>query len=137
MPGAKGRSGGKRAGAGRPAYKPSDADRYSVQVLRACGMKHETIAQCLGVALGTLQKHYKAELESAGEAVIAKVAEGVIRRALEGDNTCSLFVLKTRAGWKDAPQRFEHTGPEGLPIATTAVSMEEFRKAVRDVKEDY
>lgn len=122
MPGAKGRSGGKRSGAGRPTYKASDADRYTVQVLRACGITHETIAKCLGVALGTLSKHYKSELESAGEAVIAKVAEGVVRRALNGDNTCSIFFLKTRAGWRDAPQRVEHTGENGKPINLSGMS---------------
>jgi hypothetical protein len=137
MPGVKGRSGGQRTGAGRPSYVPSEADRYTVQVLRACGVRHDTIAQCLGVALGTLAKHYKDELDAVGEAVIAKIGEGVMRRALDGDNTCSLFVLKTRAGWKEAPQRLEHCGPEGLPIATTAVSMEQFRKAVREVKDEY
>ena len=137
MPGAKGRSGGKRVGAGRPEYKPTDADRLTVEVLRACGMTQETIAKCMGLSVITIVKHFKPELDAAGEAVTAKVAEGIVRRALAGDNTCAIFYLKTRAGWKDAPQRVEHSGPAGTPIATTAVSMEEFRKAVRDVKDEF
>jgi hypothetical protein len=44
---------------------------------------------------------------------IAHVAKGLLQKAREGDRTCSIFYLKTQAGWRET-ERHEHAG--GLTI---------------------
>ena len=45
MPGVKGRSGGKRIGAGRIAFCPTDVQRKLVQSVAGFGLRAEDIAQ--------------------------------------------------------------------------------------------
>lgn len=143
MAGIKGRSGGKREGAGRSAFKPTEEQRELVRQLTAFGLRVEDMVLFIkgtngkSITANTLTKHFRDELSKGKLRANVAIAQTLFKKAKSGDNTCMIFWLRTQAGWKDAPQRFEHSGPEGLPIATTAVSMEEFRKAVRDVKDDY
>lgn len=48
----------------RPPYKPTAADRRKVAVAAAGGMAHEDIALALGIARGTLLKHFDQELST-------------------------------------------------------------------------
>lgn len=143
MAGIKGRSGGKREGAGRSAFKPTEDQREQVKQLTAFGLRQEDILLFIKGAAGkpitvaTLAKHFPDELSRGKLVANVSIAKTLYKKALAGDNTCMIFWLRTQAGWKDAPQRVEHSGPEGLPIATTAVSMEAFKKAVHDVKGEY
>lgn len=139
MAGAKGRSGGKRDGAGRSPFKPTQEQRDTVSLLSAFGMRVEDMLLFVKGANGkpitenTLAKYFKAELAEGKTRANVGVAKTLYQKALEGDNTCMIFWLKTRAGWKDAPQRIELTGAEGQPIATTDISVQEFERIAKDI----
>ena len=48
----------------RPAFKPTSVQRTHVAIAAAGGMAHEEIAQALGVARNTLEKHFALELST-------------------------------------------------------------------------
>lgn len=48
----------------RPPFKPTTVQRQHVAVAAAGGMAHEEIAQALGIARNTLEKHFTIELSS-------------------------------------------------------------------------
>ena len=47
---------------GRPEFKPTAAQRRQVSIAAGGGMSHEEIAIALGIARGTLEKHFEDEL---------------------------------------------------------------------------
>lgn len=132
MSGVKGRSGGARKGAGRTSFKPTDEHRITVEQLAACGTNQEQIARCLGVTVPTLTKHFSDELANGLERALATVAQGVLRRAILGDNAASFFFLKCRGGWSER-QRVELTGKDGGPVQNVNMSTDEFREIAKKI----
>ena len=56
-----------KRGRGRPAFKPTAAQRRQVSIAAAGGMRHDDIAIAIGICRDTLTKHFELEL-SAGAA---------------------------------------------------------------------
>jgi hypothetical protein len=116
MPGAKDKSGGKRDGAGRKAFAPTEDMRDQVRNLAAFGLRHEDIIlfvkdkQGKPITTKTLLKYFDYELDKGKLIANVTVAKTLFKKAQSGDNTCMIFWLKTQAGWKESPQRLEHTG---------------------------
>jgi hypothetical protein len=143
MPGVKGRSGGKRMGAGRIGFCPTDENKHLVKFLAGLGLRAEDIAQLVNnkqgkpISCDTLARYFSAELAKGRLESNIAVAKTLYEKAMKGDNTCMIFWLRTRAGWKDEPQRIEHSGPNGLPISTAQVNIAQFKKAVLDVTKSY
>lgn len=143
MPGVKGRSGGKRQGAGRIAFCPTDAQRKLVKSVAGFGLRAEDIAQLIydkkgkPISVDTLARYFLTELSQGRLQSNIAVANTLYEKAIKGDNTCMIFWLRTRAGWKDEPQRIEHSGPGGEPIRTAQVNMAQFKKAIQDVSQSY
>ncbi len=130
MSGVKNKSGGKRPGAGRLAFNPSDEQRKLVKKLSALGIRHSDIPLLIVDAKGnaisepTLRKYFSFELASGKVAANAEVAETLFNKATKGDDTTAMiFWLKSQAGWTDR-QRVELTGANGAPIQsiTTATN---------------
>lgn len=108
----------------RPPHVPTEATRHLVMVMRVNGETEETIAKCIGdkgIALNTLTKHYANELELGKARLLAAVAGGAFRRALNGDNDMTKLILRTRAGWAEK-QVIEQTGKDGGPLKFEEVS---------------
>lgn len=128
MPGVKGKSGGARPGAGRKEYEPTSQQRKQVELLAALGVRIDDIPMVLAdVEMGklhvnTLRKHFQEELDSGRVKANTKIAKKLYETALEGNTTAMIFWLKVQAGWKEAPQRLEHTGADGAPIKTQSVT---------------
>ena len=81
-----------------------------VAVLAAVGYSHENIAGQLGVSLDVLKRHYAHELEQGAAEVLARIAAGYTRKAIEaveGDDPrylrCAELYLRTHGGegWRD------------------------------------
>jgi hypothetical protein len=123
MAGAKGKSGGKRPGAGRSTFKPTDEQRELVMQLAAFGLRHTEIVLFVKAANGktisepTLLKNFAAELSTGKVKANVKVAQTLYKKAISGDTTSIIFWLKSQAGWKDT-QRVELTGKDGGPVQT-------------------
>jgi hypothetical protein len=108
-------AGGKRPGAGRPAFKPTDSDRRVVLELAGYGAPHWKIAERLKINEDTLRKNFKHELTHGREASIAEVAESLYKKAKgNGKNsvTAAIFLLKTKGGYKET-SAVEHSNPDG------------------------
>ncbi len=64
--------------------------------------------------------------------MIAKVAQGLIGKALKGDKGAAIFLLKTQAGWS-TKTTVEHTGPDGMPlIPKESVKLDDLPKEEQD-----
>lgn len=85
---------------------PTDEHLAQIEALGAF-LSIEQIAEYFGIGKTTLYARMKEderinERYKKGRArVIAKVAQGLINDAIEGDNTCRIFYLKTQAGWSE------------------------------------
>lgn len=112
---------------GRPAFKPTDAQRRQVKAMCAYGIPQEDIARVLAVDPKTLRKHFPDELATGSTEANAKVAESLYKKAT-GDGasavTAAIFWLKTRAGWKETSIH-QMTGADGGPIRTVDESPRE------------
>jgi len=116
MAGAKGKSGGARAGAGRVAFAPTQEQRRLVEQLSAFGIRIDEMPVFITNSAGrpisepTLRKHFKREIEYGRLKANVKVANALYRNATEpsgsaahGNITAQIFWLKTRCGWTEAP----------------------------------
>ena len=105
--------------AGRPEFKPTDAQRTQVKAMAAYGVPQEDIAKVIGCSPVTLRKHCWQELEIAAIEANAKVAQSLFRKAVDGTGkesvTAAIFWLKCRAGWRDvAPEPGKKEQAEAL-----------------------
>jgi hypothetical protein len=92
---------------GRHAHRPDDRGRRQVEALAAYGVPEFDIARVVGIDPKTLRKHYRDELDLGATKATAKVAEFLFRKATtEGPQcvTAAIFWMKTRGGWREAPQ---------------------------------
>jgi hypothetical protein len=95
---------------GRRAHRPDERGRRQVEALAAYGVPEADIARVVGIDPKTLRKHYRDELDLGATKATAKVAEFLFRKATtEGPQcvTAAIFWMKTRGGWREAPQAHE------------------------------
>jgi hypothetical protein len=95
---------------GRRAHRPDERGRRQVEALAAYGVPKTDIARVVGIDPKTLRKHYRDELDLGATKATAKVAEFLYRKATtEGPQcvTAAIFWMKTRGGWREAPQSRE------------------------------
>lgn len=86
----------------------SDEDKIKIEALAAY-LSREQVADYFGISRTTfyeiekrdpsVTEHYKRGRSKA----IQEVAQSLIMKARDGDNTCMVFYLKTQAGWKENP----------------------------------
>ena len=70
---------------GRPAFKPTAAQRRKVTNAAAGGMAHEEIAVALGICRNTLVKHFEKELSTGAMNRRAEILDAMARTALKGN----------------------------------------------------
>jgi len=106
--------------AGRPAKTLTDKQRAEVETLAAF-LSAEQVADYFGIGRTTFFAMMERDADIAerykrGKSkVVAKVAQGLIQKALSGDTTSAIFFLKTQARWRET-ERHEITGADGAPI---------------------
>jgi len=138
MAGAKGKSGGKRAGAGRAAFEPTGTQRRLVKKLASIGITQATICGFVEGANGqpisepTLKKNFAAELAIGKDHANAKIRLTLYEQGLKGNVTAQIFWLKCQDGWREA-HRVEHTGENGAPIQSVRMTPDEFREIAREI----
>lgn len=96
--------GGARRGAGKPAYKPTEADRTTVTVMAAIGLKQDQIADCLGtrgISRPTLEKYFAHELAIGLSKVSGLAGQGLVKAIQNGEAWAICFWMKTRMGWSE------------------------------------
>jgi hypothetical protein len=90
---------------------------------RAAGLSVEQCAELSGTTTLMLENYFQHELTNGKQITVAKVAGKLMQKALEGDNTCIIFYLKSQGMWREVT-RLEHTGADGKPIATMGVTLD-------------
>lgn len=132
MPGIKGKSGGKRKGAGRPLFVPTEKQRKLVETLVAIGTKTEDIPEFVldengrCISKQTLFKHFKTELKRGKAKAVATVAGALYKNAVEKHNvSAQIFFLKMRGGeeWREKPQQHQVTGKDGAPLSPPVITV--------------
>jgi hypothetical protein len=91
----------------RRSHRPDATSRRQVEAMAAYGVPELDVARVLGIDPKTLRKHYRDELDTGHIKATAKVAEFLFKKATtEGTQavTAAIFWLKTRGGWREAPQ---------------------------------
>jgi hypothetical protein len=84
--------------------------RRQVEAMAAYGLPELNIAEIVGIDPKTLRKHYRHELDNGQVKATAKVAESLFRKATSNGPqsvTTAIFWLKTKGGWREAPQVHE------------------------------
>jgi hypothetical protein len=69
----------------RPEFKPTAAQRKQVAIAAAGGMAHDDIALALGIARGTLLKHFDAELSVGAAEKRIQVLGAMFTAAIKGN----------------------------------------------------
>lgn len=103
-------------------HEPTDTDRAKVKMLAILGATHDEIAAFMEISRGTLEKHYRDELDKALLEANIKVGANLLAMAtgprdLKNTVTAAIWWSKARMGFKDT-SRVEQTGADGGPIQT-------------------
>ena len=115
---AKEAAGSLRAGAGRPAHKPSETTRKMVTSAVGMGMDQVSISALLDITPKTLRKFYRHELDTGAAKANLSVARSLYERASGGKDTiASIFWLKARAGWVDTVKNVHEGLPERITVS--------------------
>lgn len=69
----------------RPEFKPTATQRKKVAIAAGGGMSHEAIAQALGIARNTLEKHFMAELTAGASERRLEALQGLHAAAKKGN----------------------------------------------------
>ena len=102
-------------GVGRPPHHATPELRRMVEHHAAIGTPHQQIAKLLKIALNTLKRNYREELDLGLAKANAVVGGRLFAEAKRGNITAAIFWMKTRGGWRETA-KVEHAGVPGAPI---------------------
>jgi len=91
---------------GRNAIKLTGDQIAQVEAL-ASFLTSEQVADYIGISRRALYNVFErspdiaARYKKGRAKAIASISQGVVKRAMDGDNACAFFYLKTQAGWKE------------------------------------
>jgi len=95
-------------------YVADDKTRALVKSLVAFGITQDGIAAYLQISDHTLREHYPHELRIGKVEAIAKMAQGVYKRGIEGSIQDAHFYLKTQGRWSEKYDL--DLNPDGKPV---------------------
>jgi predicted transcriptional regulator len=104
-----------------------EIDLAQVEDLASRGLTQAQIADGLGISEDTLysrkreNEEFRDALKRGKSKGIAKIANTLFEKALEGDNTCMIFYLKACGGWSDKPQ-IEVAVEKDQPVQITFIN---------------
>ena len=115
-------NGGARPDAGRPAFKPTDAERKQVEAMSGYGLPIEQIAVLVrdGIHVDTLRAHFATELVAGKAKANSGVGRTLFQKAMGGDTAAMIWWSKTQMRWAET-QKHELTGADGAPLEFTKI----------------
>lgn len=97
---------GRSRNGGQNRHVPTPETRASVASLNSFGITGAQICLYLGIDEKTLKKHYQYEMDTSHIKANEAVANRLYKKAVEdGDSTCLIFWLKTRAQWREPDKK--------------------------------
>ena len=123
----------------RKPFAVNDAMRERVRCLAGLGVRQDDIARIVGCAPKTLRKRFRDDLDRGAAEAIATVASQLFANAKAGNVTAQIFILKTRAGWReDEPTSAAETPSHGeILLLPDNRRNPELTKALRDAQDKY
>ena len=109
---------------GEQPYIPTEEQRITVREMRACGAPVKYIAERLGIAVSTVNKHHREDLDEGKEYANFKMAQSIFMKGLgDGKNaaTCAIFWMKCNAGWHD-PESLAKAASTGAAVASALIA---------------
>ena len=104
-------------------HEPTEATKAEVKALASMGIRHEDIAEYLGIDKKTMYKYYKDILSKGKITASHKVAQALFRQATEQNKTtAAIFWLKCHAGWRDRDTIDVNSDDEDVTINIVRVS---------------
>jgi hypothetical protein len=125
--------------AGRPPFEATDEERKLVLALASYGIPQPMMCLLITRPRGkagtptpisepTLRKHFRTELDTGEPSLIAKVADSLVKTALDrkhpGHVVAARFFLKARAGWRET-DRVTHDGAVDFNLDLSGATDEE------------
>lgn len=96
-------------------HVPTDITRAEVSALTSFGNTQQEICLYLDIALETLYKYYRRELDTAVTKSNAMVAKRLFNKAVNQDDlSAQVFWLKTRARWRTTDKEEDKINVEQL-----------------------
>lgn len=89
-------------------HTPTPTTKGLVEAMLRSGVPQQTIADAIGISRTALVNAYAEEIKLAHALAVSNVAKTLYEKAMNGDNACLIFYLKTqgrRYGWAE----YEHT----------------------------
>ena len=119
---------------GRPWHRVTADSRRMVREAVGLGLQQNNVARLLGISPKTLRRHYRHEIDTGIDQVNLDVARALYTRASSGKDTiASIFMLKARAGWKEASSQ-EAALPQKIEVTfALPESVAEEKKAMIDI----
>ena len=106
---------------GRPSTKPTKAQRDRVMLCVADGWSHQRIAAALGIASGTLERHFNWELELGGDRKRLELLDVAYEAAKKGNVSAIKWLMaRMDAAYKAevAESRTDRQGGEIINFPT-------------------
>jgi hypothetical protein len=103
------------------AHVPTSTQREAVEECIGLGLTHVQVAKVMGISIGTLQRHYKDELELGKITKIAALSRTMFSigtdKTHKGVVAAGMYLLKTQGGEQyRETTRTELTGKDGKPL---------------------
>jgi len=112
---------------GKPAHAVTPTQQRLVQHWTAVGLSQAKIAGLMGIAVCTLQKYYRYELDHGEEIANANVAANLYRIACSSAPSAAgaaqYWLNKRSEKFREAPRRVELTGKNGAPVAVASAQL--------------
>lgn len=119
----------KKRERGRPAYEPTLEDREKVAAAAGGGMSHEEIAIALGIARGTLEKHFAHELSHGAYRKRLEVILAMQKAAANGNVSAAKAYLDGSPFLAPTPLPKAEEVAKAKPKGKKAIAQEEARTA--------
>ena len=110
----------------RRAHVPTPESREKVRMLKLVGATDEQVGRILGMSVDCLVEHYRQDLDDGKAEVLGKVAQTLYQKALEGDVTSCIFILKTKAKWSEKIEIDRLDQPGTLVIHTSGKTIDDY-----------
>jgi len=89
----------------RRRHQPTEEQRRQVMTMAGFGIPQPEIARLINISDRTLRTYYRRELDTGATEANVRVAQSLYTMAVKDRvPSAAIFWLKSRAGWKEAPQ---------------------------------
>lgn len=111
----------RKRGRGRPKFEPTVEQCNVARALVACGHGAHDIGIYYSIDEKTARRAFRKELAEGRAFFGARLTAGIAHKALGGNLTAIIFILKTQFGWRET-NRTELTGKDGQPLSFSDLS---------------